>query len=389
MPTNRIQAYWNETALTDENGFRTVRGSKWSPKRSEDTSGPSLSVSGGPDGFYSVLARPKSSNRAVALQLDHSPGPGTYIFAPKEADCFTVKLEFQDEPFPDPQMQSLALTSELCRITIGDKLILNLRQNATPSPEVKKVSGSVIEIADSCGVVPDFTQGALNYSDYPIISILVDLSQQDTTTSTDAEPSPILAHRIASYGGSQGTLNVLGGSDDSEFQWDGPTDTPALSVESVTVEPSDGAAWTVSNPALPAPEFTPLEDLTIDQRISELNSAFDRKSEISISEDVLESLATAVDGPVPAIQLTVRYESPKSDQIQSKSGPLTAVQSMYYAEPNRARHQIRFKDDTLHYVLIDPAESAIEPVSLYSKSYARHWDTDLGPITSLDISPIE
>jgi hypothetical protein len=127
----------------------------------------------------------------------------------------------------------------------------------------------------------------------------------------------------------------------------------------------------------------------LDERTEQFESAFDRVSDISLSDKVSRVFASAVDGQVPEVNITVRYESSKSDQLQSKSGILDSVKSVYYADVNRVRHQIRFKNTTLYYLLVDPHVDATSPIAVYSKAYNRHWDTDLGEVRDIEVSGLE
>jgi hypothetical protein len=170
------------------------------------------------------------------------------------------------------------------------------------------------------------------------------------------------------------------------MQWEGSSDTPRLPVESVTIESQNDISWTVENESLPEVKFTRLQNLTHNQRLEEFRSAFNRLADVSISEDALQIFASAVNEPVPTTQLTVRYESPKSEEIQSKEGDLDSVRSVYYADQNRARHQIRFKNTSLYYLLVDSHSDATSPVSVYSKADNRHWDTDLGEVRDIIVS---
>jgi hypothetical protein len=387
---NRIRASWNGTPLTSENGFSVIGGTRWQPTDSDEQTGPSLSVSGGPDGFISVLARPEGTNRTITLTIDESPRPGIYRFTPSTGDYeIEVRLEFDEEPFPEPQMKTLNLNSELSSVEIGDEVVIGLRKDATESPGVKEIRGTVIELVDSSGAVPDSSLPFIDYSDSPIVSVLIDLSDRDTVDTVDIEPFPILSRRLKSVGDSQGTIDVVGTSKPFEIRWEGSSKTPALQVEYVTVDPRDDDSWTVANDSLPEVQFSSLHELTFDERVEQFEAAFDRASEISLSDDVIRMFASAVDGQAPEVNVTVRYESSKSDQLQSKSGILDSVESVYYADPNRARHQIRFKDTTLYYLLVDPHVDAAEPVSVYSKAYGRHWDTNLGDVCDIEISEPE
>ena len=386
----QIRAFWNGMALTEENGFHVSGRTNWAPARPSGRKGPSLSVSGGPDGFSSVLARPEQSNRTIALTIEESPKSGVYTFTPAAEDSdIRVRLEFADEPFPEAQMQTLDLTSELCGVEVGDDIVIGLRKDTTESPGVKEIRGTVIKMTDSSGSVPDPSRQFVDPSESPIVSIVVDFSDQDIEDTDDVHLSPMLSHRLNPFGNSEGTIDVIGTSEPYEIRWEGASDTPALSVESVTVKPEIGRSWTVVNESLSDVQFSPLHGLTVAERIEQFESSFNRASGITISDDILRMFASAVDGQVPELNVTVQYESPKSDELQSKSGVLDSVQSVYYADPNRARHQIRFKDTTLYYLLVDPHADATSPVGVYSKAYNRHWDTDLGAVRRIEIAGLE
>lgn len=386
MSDDRIRAYWKNTSNSKKKRYDNVPISEWKLSSSEDDSVPRVSVSSGPSGFRSVLAQRAGTNRTIALTLDESPKPGIYKFRPPYGDFdFEVELEYHEEPFPDAKMQTLDLQSPLCDVAVGDTITIRLRKDATESPGIRQIKGTVIEVADSCGAIPDVSQAGLDYSDYPLVSILVDFSEQTITDLDDVKVSPEFSHRLQPIGNTQGTLDVIGASEPYEMQWEGSSDTPRLPVESVTIESANDTSLTVENESLPEVQFTPLQDLTHDERLAEFKSAFNRLSNISISEDALQIFASAVDEHVPTTQLTVRYESPKSEKIQSKNGNLESVRSVYYTDQNRARHQIRFKNTTLYYLLVDSHSDAASPVSVYSKSYSRHWDTDLGEIRDITV----
>jgi len=387
---NGIRAFWNGMPLTEENGFRVSGGTSWRPIDSDERAGPSLSVSVGPDGFSSVLARLEGSNRTIALTIDESPEPGIYKFSSSaEDDDITVRLEFTDEPFPKAKMQTLGLSSELCDVEVGDDLVIGLRKDSIESPGIKEIRGTVVEVADSSGAVPDPSQSFIDYSESPIVSVLVDFSDRTIDGTDNIAPFPMLSHRLEPHGNSKGTIDVIGTSEPFEIRWEGASDTAALSVEHVRVDRQDSNSWTVVNESLPDVQFSPLHDLTVGERVEQFELAFDRASGVTVSDDVLRMFASAVDGQVPEVNVTVQYESSKSDQLQSKSGVLDSVRSVYYVDPNRARHQIRFKNTTLYYLLVDPHVEATSPVGVYSKAYNRHWDTDLGAVRSIEIAGLE
>ncbi|MFD1648027.1 hypothetical protein [Haloarchaeobius litoreus] len=381
---NRAQAFWNETKLTQGNDFAVSGGLCW---QLPDSDAPVLSVSGGPSGFSSVLAQPIGTNRTIALTIKESPEPGIYTFTPATADDeLEIRLEFAEEPFPEPQMHTLNLSSELRGVEVGDDIVVGLRKDGVEQPAVKEIQGTAIAVVDSSGAVPNPSQPFIDYSESPVVSVLIDFSGQASVERNNLKILPLISHRLNPPSGPQGTVDVFGTSKPFSIQWEGKSDTPALSVEYVRVDPQAAESWTVRNESLPEIHFSPLTELSLPQRVKQLKSAIDQASELSLSEDVLRKLASAVDGEVPPVEVTVRYESSKSDQILTKTGTLESVASFYYADRNRACHQIRFVDKKLHYLLLDSHADAASPVGLYSKSYARHWDTDLGGVRSIEIS---
>lgn len=381
---NRVQAFWNGTKLTQGNDFAVSGGLCW---RFPDSDAPVLSVSDGPSGFSSVLAQPTGSNRTIALTLKESPELGIYTFTPTtEDDELEIRLEFGEEPFPEPQMHTLDLSSELRGVEVGDHIVVGLRKDEVEQPGVKEIQGTAIAVIDSSGAVPDPSQSFIDYSESPIVSVLVDFSDQASVERDGLKVFPLISHRLNPPSGPQGTIDVFGTSEPFSMQWEGESDTAALSVEYVRVDPQAGESWTVRNESLPEIEFSPLTERNLAERIEQLESTIDQASKLSLSEDVLRMLASAVDGEVPNVDVTVQYESSKSDQLLTKTGALESVVSVYYADRNRACYQIRFVDSELHYLLLDSHADAASPVGVYSKSYARHWDTDLGDVRSIDIS---
>lgn len=380
----RVQAFWNGTKLTQGNDFAVSGGLCW---RLPDSDAPMLSVAAGSSGFSSVLAQPTGSNRTIALTMKESPEPGIYTFTPTtEDDEIEIRLDFPEEPFPEQQMHTLDLSSELSGVQVGDSIVVGLREDGVEQPGLKEIQGIVIAVVDSSGAVPDPSQSFIDYSESPIVSVLVDFSDQADVERDKLKVFPSIAHRLNPPSGPQGTVDVFGTSEPFSIQWEGKSDTAALSVEYVRVDPQAGESWTVRNKSLPEIEFSPLIDLSLTKRIEQFESAIGQTSNLSLSEDVLRKLASAVDGEVPNMDVTVQYESSKSDQLVTKTGTLESVVSVYYADRNRACHQIRFVNGSLHYLLLDAHSDTTSPVGVYSKSYARHWDTDLGDVRSIDIS---
>jgi hypothetical protein len=283
-------------------------------------------------------------------------------------------------------MNTLDLSSELGGIEVGDRIVIGLRKDGVEQPGTKEIQGTAIAVVDSSGAVPDPSEPFVSYSESPIVSVSVDFSDQTGVENKEIKSMPQISHRLNPLSSSQGTVDVFGTSEPFSIQWEGKNDTAALSVEYVRVDPQSGESWKVCNESLPEVEFSPLTDLSLVERIEQFESAIDQTPKISLSEDVLRMLASAVDGEVPNVGVTVRYESPKSDQLLTKTGSLDSVVSVYYADQNRALHQIRFVDEKLYYLRLDPHADAASPVGVYSKSYARHWDTDLGDVRSIDIS---
>jgi hypothetical protein len=384
MSEGRIRAFWNGEELTEERGYRAAPGWGWSPK---EGSGPSLKPWFDSDGFHSVLARPEDSNLTLAMTLEESPEAGSYVFTPqREGYDFEVRLEFENGPFPAAQMQTLDLTTELRRAAPGDGIEVNLRKDTTNTPGLTRVSGTVLAMVDSAEAVPNFSQGAASASEYPVVSILIGMDERDGPSSSDYSAMPLLSHTLHPGGGT-GKLDVVGWSEPLDLQWEGASDTPALLVESVTVKPRDADSWTIRNTTLPEVQFTPLRELSVSERVQVLHSAFDQSPAVQVpSDETLEALASAADGDSPQTHVTVRYDTSKSDEVQVRSGAVESVHSSYYAERNRACHRIDFIDTKLHYLLLDSSADSEAPVALYSKSHARHWDTELGEVRDVDFS---
>lgn len=388
MSDNPICAFWNGEELTEENGYRIISNSEWIPNSRE---GPLLKVSCRPSGFDSVLARPEGSRRTLSLALEDAPELGQYHFKSTSEDYdFEVKLEFSKGPFPDATMRTIDQTSALCKAKVGDQIVVSLRKDGTSKPGRKKISGIITQIADSCGSVPELTGSNRSYSEYPIISILADISGQ-SSIDVGAQPMmPSIDHKLPAIGGDVGRLDVVGGSEPLDLQWEGSSDTPSLLVESVTINPGKGDSWRVTNDTLPEVEFTPLQELSVKERIDAFRLAFTKAANVSEPDDrTLLGLASKLDDDSIELKIQIRYDSSKSDTVQSRSGLIDNIQSVYYAEPNREQHQIRFTDSKLHYLLVDSHSETKHPVRIYSKAYSRHWDTELGEIRDINISIVE
>lgn len=383
MFSKQIQAFWNGEALTENNGYRILFDSDWVPN--EDNNGPRLSVESSSGGFQSVLALPPNKNRIQALRLENNPSPGVYIFeSPRNADDFQVRLEFTEEPFPKPRMRTLDLTTDLRLAQVGDEMMVRLRKDVTTSPGVIRVDGTIVKIADSCGLVPNSNRIEIDRSESPVMSFLLDTRTEDTNDTLEIKQPPFLSSHLEGSSNTDGVLDVVGGAEPLELQWRGEKNTPSLLVESVTVKSADDDSWTVQNETLPEIDFTPLTDLSVEDRMELFETAFARDRYVSISDAAVELIAESVTGIEKSSYVTIRYDSPRSNDIQVKQGDLKAVEAVYYATPNRARYRIRFENDSEYYLLVDPVDDE-SPVSIYSTAESRHYDSDLGEVREIDI----
>lgn len=369
-------SYWSCSHLSDDED------------RSESSDSPlegSISVSADSDGFWYVLARPNGSERTIALSLSSNPEPGVFVFHPVyEQFEFEVQIEYKEKPYPAAKMQTLDLTSPLCNIEVGDSVEILLRKDITESPGVKSITGEVIRIVDCCGLVPDTPDYDPESS--VVLSVLIDMMTDDSSGTKAAIASDFgMQRRLNPVGDSNGTLDIVGTEYPLDLQWEGASDTPALQVEKVIISSKEGE-WAVENELLPEVQFNPLEDFSQKEKVERIQSIFERVAEISVSSDKIAAILRSVGDSTPQVTLTVDYASSKSSNILSKSGKVDSVASVYYADANQTRYQIRFVDGSQHYLLLNPEPDATSPIGLYSKSYSRHWDTDLGDVQTIDVS---
>jgi hypothetical protein len=374
--------YWNGNALQNETS---------SEEGSEDADEkPGVSVSKDETGFIYVLARPTGANRTVALTLESNPEPGVYEFRPLHSNFdFSVRLEYDDEPYPDPSMHVLDLTTPLSAVEAGDQIEIGFRKDKTDSPGVTSIRGQVMHVLDFSGLVPDFP--AYFRDPTTILSILVsppdEGSPDDMKMLTPTDSDFITQTRLEPFGDSLGTLDVVGDDYPLNFQWEGKSDTPALQVEFVRINPEQESEQTVENESLPDIQFDRLATYSVTERISILKSAFSNALDRQVTDETLEFFATAVDDPPNDRTITVQYDSSRSENTLTKSGTFTGTCSVYYADENRARHQLRFGDsDGRYYILLDSENPNTNPPTVCSVSPTRHWDTDLGPLIDFELS---
>jgi len=172
-----------------------------------------------------------------------------------------------------------------------------------------------------------------------------------------------------------------------DLQWEGKSDTPALQVEFVRVNPGQESELTVENESLPEIQFDDLAEHSQNERISILESALSKSLDRPIADETLEFFAAAVDELPRDRTLTVHYDSSRSENTLTKSGTFVGTDSVYYAEENRARHHLRFSGSHgRFYILLDSDDDATTPARVFSTSLARHWDTDLGPLVDFELS---
>jgi hypothetical protein len=368
--------YWNDQVLQKE--------------QKADAAGeitrPSVSISKDQTGFIYVLARPAGADRIVALTLDSNPEPGVYEFRPFYNEFeFTVRLEYQDEPYPEPRMHILDVTTPLSAVEVGDQIEIGLRKDQTNSPGTKPLQGHVAQIMDFSGLVPDLP--AYYPDPATVLSILVSLSDEAPSNDTITASKLMGQTRLPPIGESFGTLDVVGSNHPLDLQWEGKSDTPALQVEFVRVNPGQESELTVENESLPETQFDDLADHSQNERISILESALSKSLDRPIADETLEFFATAVDELPRDRTLTVHYDSSRSENTLTKSGTFVGTDSVYYAEENRARHHLRFSgSDGRFYILLDSDDDATTPARVFSTSLARHWDTDLGPLVGFELS---
>jgi DNA-directed RNA polymerase subunit H (RpoH/RPB5) len=370
-------AYWDEKELQAE---RTAEDTD------EETPTPSISVSEDQTGFIHILARPVGSDRAVALTLTENPDPGVYEFQPLSDEFeFTVRLEYHSEPYPDPHMHVLDVTTPLAALEPGDQIEIGLRKSQTESPDTKSIYGQAAQVIDLSGLVPDLP---VHYPDPPtVLSILVPLSEH--TQPRDVLKAALLTGeiRFLSGGDDYGRLDILGRGQPLDLQWEGKSNTPALPVEYTRLNPGQDTELTVENQTLPEIQFDDIAAHNQGERISILSSALSKALDRPVPDETLEFFAAAIDEPPRDRTITVEYDSSRSDNTLTKSGTFTGTHSVYYADANQTRHQLRFRDsDGRYYILLDPNEEATTPAKVYSVSPARHWDTDLGPLIDFELS---
>ena len=367
---DRYTTYWNDNPISDVD---------------EDHS---LGISVSTDGFHRATARPAGETRTVGLTLEETPDTGVYILTPVwDGFDFRIRLEFEEEPYPEAKSHILELHTPLSDAAPGDEIELTFRENAVESPGTRTLSGTIQQLVDQSGAVPE--PPSFDPDIPTVLSILVatesDLSESDTQLSI---PDLLISDgHIPPYRESFGTLDVVGDSEPLSLEWEGDQIDAALSVESVSITPTaTGETWTVENDALSPVEFAPLRDRSIPERISILDACF-AESNITPSPETLEEFAAAVDQSHPETELTVSYDSSRSENILTKDGTLTQTRSVYYADPNRELHQIRFSGpDGRFYVLLNPELKTPRCVSVYSVANARHWDSELGPVTDIQVS---
>jgi hypothetical protein len=369
-------AYWNETELQADRAAEDT---------DEEAPTPSILVSKNQTGFIYVLARPVGSDQAVALTLAGNPDPGVYTFQPLSGKLeFTVHLEYHSEPYPDPHMHVLDVTTPLAAVKPDDQIEIGLRKSQTESPGTKSIHGQAAQVIDLSGLVPDLPA---YYPDPPtVLSILVPLSEH--TQPRDELKAALLCRKLRFLGGvDYGRLDVLGRSQPLDLQWEGKSNTPALQVEYVRINPGQATELTVENQTLPEIQFDDIAARSQDEQISILSSALSKALDRPVPDETLEFFAAAVDEPPRDQTLTVEYDSSRSDNTLTKSGIFTGTHSVYYADANQTRHQLRFSDsDGRYYILLDPDEEATTPANVYSVSPVRHWDTDLGPLIDFELS---
>lgn len=368
--------YWNDQILQKEQQADAT----------DEITRPSVSVSCDQTGFIYVLAQPAGADRTVALALDSNPEPGAYEFRPLYSEFeFTVRLEYQDEPYPEPRMHILDTTTPLSAVEAGDQIEIGLRKDQTGLPGTKSIHGHVTQIMDFSGLVPDLP--AYYPDPATVLSILVSLSDEASSNDTVTASKIMGQTRLPPIGDSFGTLDVVGTDHPLDLQWEGKSDTPALQVEFVRVNPGQESELTVENESLPEIQFDDLAEHSQNERISILESALSKSLDRPIADETLEYFAAAVDELPRDRTLSVHYDSSRSENTLKKSGTFAGTDSVYYAEENRAQHHLRFSgSDGRFYILLDSDDDATTPAKVYSTSLARHWDTDLGPLVDFELS---
>jgi hypothetical protein len=381
----KCSTYWNGNLLESEDNESDILidNEDGSLSFSRDKNKHRVSVSKNDSGFLYVLAQPNHAERTVALNLDSNPRPGVYKFVPLHDEFeFSVRLEYDDyATYPDSNMHVLDVTTPLSKIEVGNQIEIGLREDETDSPGVKSVKGEVSHILDFSGLVPDIP--VYNSDDEIVLSILVSLS--DGNKSTESYYMPRLARQSLQSGPDSGTLDVIGSDHPLGMQWEGKSDTPALQVEFVRINPGKQSELTVKNESLPKINFDDITDYTQSERASLLKSILSRALDREIKNKTIEFFATAVGDPSENKSISVKYESSRSGNILTRSGTFSGTKSLYSAEENRSFHQLRFSgSDGYHYILLDPDEDSQIPAKLYSTSLAQYWDTELGPVVDFE-----
>lgn len=374
--------YWDGNVIqnTEDSVSATL-----SEAKDGNSSNPVVSVSKDQSGFMYVLARPADSHRTVALTLESHPESGVYEFRPLDGRFdFRVRLEYQDEPYPEPRMHVLDVSTELSAVEVGDAIEIGLRKNQTEAPGIEPVTGTVSEIMDFSGLVPDLPDF---YPDPTVVlSLLVRFDGEPPSDDYLTAIRAMSQRRLNPISDSFGCLDVVGDEQPLDLQWEGRSDTPALQVELVRINGGTKSELTVENESLPDVQFDDLATRELSDRISMLESVFSDGLDRSVAAETLEFFADAVDECQIERTIKVKYDSSRSENTLTKSGTVTGTRSVYYAEENRAKHQVRFSgSDGRFYILLDLMADT-DPATVYSVSLARHWDTELGPLVDYELT---
>ena len=271
--------YWNGQVLQEEQRA----------DESDEITRPSVSVSKDHTGFIYVLAQPAGADRTVALTLSSNPEPGVYEFRPLYNGFeISVRLEYQDEPYPEPRMHVLDLTTPLSAVEAGDQIEIGLRKDQSDSPGIKSIRGHVTQIMDFSGLVPNLP--AYYPDPATALSILVSLSDKAPSDGMITASKIMEQTRLPPLGDSFGTLNVVGSGYPLELHWEGRSDTPALQVEYVRVNPGQETELTVENESLPEIQFDDLVEHSQNERLSILESTLSKALDRPIADDTLVRL---------------------------------------------------------------------------------------------------
>lgn len=368
--------YWNGEVLREEQQADLT----------DEMTQPNVSVSVDQTGFIYVLAQPAGADRAVALTLSSNPKPGVYKFRPLyDGFEFTVRLEYQDEPYPEAHMYVLDLTTPLATVEAGDQIEIGLREDQVESPGIRSIHGRVAQVMDFSGLVPDTP----DYYPDPttVLSILVSWSDEAVSKDAIRFSERLGDTSLSPLDESSGTLDVVGNDYPLDIQWDDKGGSPKLQVEFVRINPDQESELTVENESLPEIQFDDLAEHGQNKRISVLKSTLSKALDRSIADETIEFFAAAVNELPQDRTLTVHYDSSRSGNTLTKSGTFTGTSSVYYAEENRAKHQLRFGgSDDQFYILLDQGNNVPTPARVYSVANSRHWDTDLGPLVDFELS---